>query len=126
MAGAKTRVLMVCTGNICRSPTAEGVLRRKLQDAGLASQVLVDSAGTHNFHPGKAPDARSQKHAAQRGYDLAPLRARQVTDEDFERFDLILCNPPYVETGADLPPDVARRIEEVPPAGAGRVVVRAQ
>ena len=83
-------ILFVCMGNICRSPTAEGVMRQHLEQAGLAERITVDSAGTHNYHPGKEPDARSQKHAAQRGYDLAPLRARQVTDEDFERFDLIL------------------------------------
>jgi protein-tyrosine phosphatase len=65
-------------------------MRQHLEQAGLAERITVDSAGTHNYHPGKAPDARSQKHAAQRCYDLANLRARQVTDEDFERFDLIL------------------------------------
>ena len=65
-------------------------MRHRLQFAGLAERITVDSAGTHNFHPGKAPDVRTQKHAALRGYDLAPLRARQVVDEDFERFDLIL------------------------------------
>ncbi len=83
-------ILFVCMGNICRSPTAEGVMRQRLHQAGLAGRITVDSAGTHNFHPGKAPDARTQKHAAQRGYDLSPLRARQVVDEDFARFDLIL------------------------------------
>ena len=65
-------------------------MRHRLAQAGLAERITVDSAGTHNYHPGKAPDVRTQKHAALRGYDLAPLRARQVVDEDFERFDLIL------------------------------------
>jgi protein-tyrosine phosphatase len=84
------KLLFVCMGNICRSPTAEGVMRHRLHQAGLADQIHVDSAGTHNFHPGKAPDARTQQHAALRGYDLSPLRARQVVDEDFAHFDLIL------------------------------------
>jgi protein-tyrosine phosphatase len=84
------RVLMVCMGNICRSPTAEGVLRAKLRAAGLESQVEVDSAGTHGYHKGEPPDARAQRHAARRGYDLSRLRARRVGELDFERFDLIL------------------------------------
>jgi protein-tyrosine phosphatase len=84
------KLLFVCMGNICRSPTAEGVMRQRLHEAGLADRIAVDSAGTHNYHPGKAPDARTQKHAALRGYDLSALRARQVVDADFERFDLIL------------------------------------
>ena len=85
-----TRVLMVCMGNICRSPTAEGVLRHKLRGAGLASVVEVDSAGTHAYHVGAPPDARSIAAAAARGYDLSALRARQVQAADFNRFDLIL------------------------------------
>lgn len=83
-------LLFVCMGNICRSPTAEGVMRHRLQQLGLVERITVDSAGTHNYHPGKPPDARTQKHAALRGYDLAPLRARQIVEADFERFDLIL------------------------------------
>ena len=65
-------VLFVCMGNICRSPTAHGVFRHKVVHCGLADQVGVDSAGTHNYHPGKAPDDRTQRHAAQRGYDTCP------------------------------------------------------
>ena len=84
------KVLMVCMGNICRSPTAEGVLRRRLRAAGLADAVLVDSAGTHDYHVGEPPDHRSTKHAKRRGYDLSSLRARQVMPADFERFDLML------------------------------------
>jgi protein-tyrosine phosphatase len=84
------RVLMVCLGNICRSPTAEAVLRAKLQTAGLSQRIEVDSAGTGSWHIGSPPDARSQRHAARRGYDLSTLRARQVSEEDFHRFDLIL------------------------------------
>ena len=81
---------MVCLGNICRSPTAEAVLRHKLQAAGLGARVEVDSAGTGSWHIGSPPDARSQRHAARRGYDLSALRARQVSEDDFHRFDLIL------------------------------------
>lgn len=83
-------VLFVCMGNICRSPTAHGVLRHKVRTLGLQERVSVDSAGTHNYHPGAPPDARSQQHAAQRGYDLSGLRARQIEPHDFEAFDLIL------------------------------------
>lgn len=83
-------ILFVCMGNICRSPSAHGVLRRHLDDAGLARLVEVDSAGTHNCHPGEPPDARSQRHARARGYDLSDLRARQIRRADFERFDLIV------------------------------------
>lgn len=83
-------VLFVCMGNICRSPTAHGVFQHMLDSSGLAQRVRVDSAGTHNYHPGSPPDARSQKHARQRGYDLSGLRARQIEDADFESYDLIL------------------------------------
>lgn len=84
------RVLVVCLGNICRSPTAEVVLRQRLARAGLADQVEVDSAGTGGWHVGDPPDARAQRHALQRAFDLSPLRARRVVDADFERFDLML------------------------------------
>ena len=83
-------VLFVCMGNICRSPTADGVFRQKLIDHGLSGLVRVDSAGTHNYHPDSPPDERSQLHAFRRGYDLSPLRARQVVDDDYAQFDLIL------------------------------------
>lgn len=84
------RVLMVCMGNICRSPIAEGVLRAKLQQAGLHTRVVVDSAGTHGYHTGEAPDPRAIRAAAQRGVDLSSLRARPVRPEDFSRFDWLL------------------------------------
>ncbi|MEZ1319169.1 low molecular weight protein-tyrosine-phosphatase [Pseudomonas fluorescens] len=84
------RVLFVCLGNICRSPTAEGVLRHKLREAGLADQVEVASAGTGDWHVGKAPDKRSQAAARRRGYDLSAQRAQQVTRADFATYDLIL------------------------------------
>jgi protein-tyrosine phosphatase len=83
-------VLFVCTGNICRSPTADGVMRRLVHEAGLERAVRVDSAGTHDYHVGEAPDARAQEHARRRGYDLSALRARRVGREDFEYFELIL------------------------------------
>lgn len=90
-SGVKTtQILFVCMGNICRSPTAEGVMRKLLEEAGLCHSVAVDSAGTHGYHIGSPPDARTQAAAKKRGYDLAPLRSRQVTRADFEVFDLLL------------------------------------
>ncbi len=86
----KVRILFICMGNICRSPTADGIMRRLVADAGLAHAIEVDSAGTHNYHPNSPPDARSQAAALRRGYDLSPLRARKVEDADFARFDLLL------------------------------------
>lgn len=83
-------ILFVCMGNICRSPTVHGVMRQQLREAGLEHRVHIDSAATHNHHPGEAPDARSQRHAMQRGYDLSDLRARPVTAPDFETFELIV------------------------------------
>lgn len=84
------KVLFVCLGNICRSPTAEGVFRHKLRAAGLEDCVQVDSAGTGDWHIGKAPDSRTRQAALRRGYDLSMQRARQVEAADFQRFDLIL------------------------------------
>jgi protein-tyrosine phosphatase len=86
----KTSVLFVCMGNICRSPTAHGVMRHKVHTQGLADAIRVDSAGTHNYHPGRPPDERSQAHARRRGYELSDLRARQIRDTDFTGHDLIL------------------------------------
>lgn len=84
------RVLLVCMGNICRSPTAEGVLRQFIRNHGLGDQVEVDSAGTHGYHVGEAPDSRTQRAAALRGYNLSQLRARKVARQDLDYFDLIL------------------------------------
>jgi protein-tyrosine phosphatase len=84
------RVLMVCTGNICRSPIAEGVLRAKLAAAGLSQRVVVDSAGTHGYHTSEAPDPRAIRAAAARGYAIGGLKARPVEPEDFEDFHWIL------------------------------------
>jgi len=89
-SSASMRILMVCTGNICRSPTAEGVLRAKLQQAGLQGQVLVDSAGTQGYHTGEPPDARAVRAAAQRGYQIGSIRARPMRQEDFATFDWLV------------------------------------
>ncbi|WP_373997066.1 low molecular weight protein-tyrosine-phosphatase [Duganella vulcania] len=87
---AKTSVLFVCMGNICRSPTAEGVFRHRAAAAGLADRLVIDSAGTHGYHVGEPPDARSMEHAANRGYDLSAQRSRKVAASDFENFDHLL------------------------------------
>ena len=84
------RVLLVCMGNICRSPTAEGVLRHFIKINGLGDKVEVDSAGTHGYHVGEAPDQRTQRAASARGYNLSQLRARKVARQDLDYFDLIL------------------------------------
>lgn len=90
MRGKRLGVLFVCTGNICRSPTAEAVFRKLVADAGLSKAILTDSAGTHGYHIGEPPDPRAQASAAGRGYDLSALRARRVERADFQRFDLIV------------------------------------
>lgn len=88
---APVRVLMVCMGNICRSPTAHGVLDQLVRNAGLAGAVQVDSAGTHaEYHGGEPPDARARRHALARGYELGEHRARLLERADFEVFDLVL------------------------------------
>lgn len=84
------RVLFVCLGNICRSPTAHAVFDAYLADRDLSHRVEVDSCGTGGWHVGEAPDARATAEAAIRGYDLAPLRARQIRPQDFEHYDYIL------------------------------------
>lgn len=86
----KYSVLLVCMGNICRSPTAEGVLRHFIKINRLGDIVEVDSAGTHGYHVGEPPDSRTQRAAAARGYDLSQLRARKVARQDLDYFDLIL------------------------------------
>jgi len=85
-----TRVLFVCLGNICRSPTAHGVFQKMVSDRGLEHHVEVDSAGTAAWHVGKSPDPRSVSAAAERGYDLSSLRARQAVERDFLEYDYVL------------------------------------
>ncbi|MGC4060986.1 MAG: low molecular weight protein-tyrosine-phosphatase [Aquabacterium sp.] len=119
------RILMICMGNICRSPTAEAVLRHKLAAAGLADRVEVDSAGTHAYHIGSPPDERSQKHASLRGYDLAALRARKINGQDFAAFDMLLAmdwdNLSILEDACPDDPELRRRLKrltEFLPAGS--------
>lgn len=85
-----TRILFVCMGNICRSPTAEGVFRKHAQDAGLLESLILDSAGTHAYHVNEPPDRRSQQAALRRGISLENIRARRIEADDYARFDLIL------------------------------------
>lgn len=85
-----TKILFVCMGNVCRSPMAEGVFRHMIRTAGLDDIVKVASAGTHTFHEGEAPDKRAQQALQKRGYAIADIRARKVSDRDFDEFDMIL------------------------------------
>jgi len=87
---ASRRVLFVCMGNICRSPTAEGVFRKVLSERAPELDVQVDSAGTHAYHVGEAPDPRARRAAERRGVDLSAQRARRVTEQDFAHFELVL------------------------------------
>lgn len=84
------KVLFVCLGNICRSPTAHGVFLRLVEEEGLAGHIEVDSAGTHAYHINEPPDRRAQEAARKRDVDLSRLRARRALEQDFERFDYIL------------------------------------
>lgn len=86
----KVSVIFVCMGNICRSPTAEAVFRQYVERAGLAGKIVIDSAGTHDYHIGASPDSRTQRAAQQRGFDMSDLRGRQVEAADFARFDYVL------------------------------------
>jgi len=101
-------VLFVCMGNICRSPTAEGVFAKRLADAGLDERVDVDSAGTHAYHAGEPPDPRAQRTAASRDVDLSRLRARKAVAADFEEFDYVLA----------MDRDNYERLQEICPEGA--------
>jgi len=114
-------------GNICRSPTAEGVFRHQVDQAGLAGRIHIDSAGTHDYHVGSPPDDRSSHHASLRGYDLSTQRARQIAARDFERFDLLLAmdwqNLQLLQ--AQCPAEhrhKLRRLMEFAPAGLSEVV----
>lgn len=87
---APVRVLFVCLGNICRSPSAEGVFRKVVQQAGLEDRITIDSCGTGHWHVGKAPDSRAIAAARKRGIDISDLRARQFSSEDLDNFDYVL------------------------------------
>lgn len=86
----QVKILFVCMGNICRSPTAEGVFRHKVTEAGLSEKIYIDSAGTHAYHVGNPPDPRSQQAARKRNIDLSTQRARKVNTDDFEEFDYVI------------------------------------
>ena len=87
---SSTSVLFVCMGNICRSPTAEGVFRHLVEEGGLSDHIEIDSAGTHAYHINEPPDRRATAAAERRGYSLTAIRARRVAGTDFERFDYII------------------------------------
>ncbi|WP_198038295.1 low molecular weight protein-tyrosine-phosphatase [Skermanella stibiiresistens] len=109
----QVKVLFVCTGNICRSPTAEGVFRHLVADAGLADTIVTDSAGTHGYHVGEPPDERSVAAAQSRGFEIGDLRARRVRQSDFEEFDLILAMDQghYDQLAAMAPPEARDRVQ---------------
>jgi len=86
----RARVLFVCTGNICRSPTAEAVLRKSVAEAGLQDLIACDSAGMGGWHAGRAPDPRAVRAAFHRGYDMIEIRARKLSKSDFAEFDLLI------------------------------------
>lgn len=124
---SQVSVLFVCLGNICRSPTAEGVFRKLVADAGLDGQIRVDSAGTAGYHEGAPPDARAAAAASARGFDLGALRARKVVAQDFEDFDLILAmdEDNLLELRQAAPAGARARIElllDYAPGGRGRAV----
>jgi protein-tyrosine phosphatase len=109
---ATHRILFVCLGNICRSPMAEGVFRRVAEEEGLIDRFEIDSAGLGDWHIGQAPDHRAQKAARSRGVDISDQSARQVVDEDFERFDLLLVmdRSNYAELKARAPHEARAKI----------------
>ncbi len=112
-------------GNICRSPTAQGVMEAKLAAAGL--RVEVDSAGTHGYHVGEPPDERSQLHAKRRGYELSAQRARQLEAADFERFDLVLVmdEDNFALAARLCPPSRRERLQLFLPDALGAGALRA-
>lgn len=123
----QTRILMVCTGNICRSPSAEGILRHMVRAQGLESRVAVDSAGTADWHHGEGPSRLAVIAAKARGYDLTDLRSRPLQAQDFYDFDIIL----GMDEGhiahltrakpADSPAEIALFLDAWPDAGRGDV-----
>lgn len=113
MSGAGPSLLFVCMGNICRSPTAEGVMRFLLEREAPTLRVRLDSAGTHSYHLGAAPDARSQAAARKRGIDIAALRARRLEPTDFHAFDriLVMDQRNLDDARAVAPGDAAARLQ---------------
>ncbi|MCC5951763.1 MAG: low molecular weight phosphotyrosine protein phosphatase [Acidimicrobiia bacterium] len=108
--GDPVRVCFVCLGNICRSPTAEGIFRHLVAERRLQDRIEVDSAGTGGWHAGQPPDERAQQEAARRGVDLSGLRARQVNAGDVAWFDLLVgMDRQNMADLADLAPDAAAR-----------------
>ena len=98
----KTNILFVCLGNICRSPAADGIMHHIVEERGLSGRIGIDSAGTYAGHTGELPDARMRRAAARRGYDLGH-RARQIREEDFDRFDMIVARAVAQGRRKDLP-----------------------
>ena len=111
---ALVNVLFVCMGNICRSPTAEGVFRKLVDEAGLGKDIFVDSAGTHAYHIGEAPDVRAVETSKQHGVDIAGLQARMLNEDDFNRFDFIVA----------MDADNMRHIQRRNPGGNNAVICR--
>lgn len=121
MSRRKVRILFVCTGNICRSPTADGVARHFVDKLGLGGEIEVDSAGISGYHAGEKPDARACEAAARRGYDLSRLRARRLVASDYERFDLLLAmddgHLEYMQRAC--PPELAGKLRRFMAFAAG-------
>ena len=111
----KVKVLFVCMGNICRSPTAEGSFRKLVHTEGLQDHIFIDSAGTHAYHIGEPPDTRSQQAALKRGIDLSDLRGRQVSSQDFEEFDYILAmdNDNYAILQSNCPKPIQDKLHRL-------------
>jgi protein-tyrosine phosphatase len=120
-------VLFVCMGNICRSPTAQGVFESLVENEGLSGRILIDSAGTHAYHVGESPDRRATEVASRRGIDLSAQRARRVAEVDFERFDLVLAmdRDNYADLQVICPADQSEKLrlflEFAPEAGIREV-----
>ena len=110
--GEAKRVLFVCTGNICRSPTAAAVFRARATERGLGTAFQAESAGTTGYHVGEPPDARAQRHASHRGYDMSDQRSRRLEAADFDRFDLILgMDRSHLQRLQEMaPPDAMERV----------------
>ncbi|AFL74145.1 protein-tyrosine-phosphatase [Thiocystis violascens DSM 198] len=110
---AKVKVLFVCMGNICRSPTAHGVFRQMVMDEGLSHLVEIDSAGTHAYHLSEPPDRRARETALGRGVDIGDLRARRAVAEDFLYFDYILAmdQDNYLNLNEICPPGMADKLK---------------